>query len=35
MIHDYDYLDYDVLWDIVNNDLPPLLKELEELLAGK
>jgi uncharacterized protein with HEPN domain len=28
LIHGYDQLDFDVLWDVVQNDLPPLLAEL-------
>jgi uncharacterized protein with HEPN domain len=28
LIHGYDQVDFDVLWDVVQNDLPPLLTEL-------
>jgi uncharacterized protein with HEPN domain len=34
LIHAYDAVDFDVLWDIITNDLPPLLNELERILAG-
>src|ERR1035437_6823678 len=27
LIHGYDYIDYEVLWDVVRNELPPLLEE--------
>ena len=32
LIHEYDTVDLDILWDTVRNDLPPLLKELEKIL---
>lgn len=35
LIHGYDYIDYEVLWEIVNKDLPPLLEDLENLLAKR
>jgi uncharacterized protein with HEPN domain len=33
LIHGYDQVDLDVLWKIVANDLPPLIIELERILA--
>lgn len=33
MIHAYDQVDFDVLWDIVQIDLPDLIAELERILA--
>jgi uncharacterized protein with HEPN domain len=31
--HGYDIVDYDILWDTVQDDLPPLVKALERVLA--
>ena len=28
--HDYGSLDYDLVWEITKNDLPELLKQIEE-----
>jgi uncharacterized protein with HEPN domain len=33
LIHAYDQINFDTLWDIVQNDLPPLIAALEEILA--
>ncbi len=33
LIHGYDRVDFDVLWEIVRNDLPPLSKSLADILA--
>jgi uncharacterized protein with HEPN domain len=33
LIHGYDQVDFDILWDIVAIDLPPLIEELEKLLG--
>jgi len=30
--HAYDLIDYDVVWQIIEDDLPPLLHELEQIL---
>lgn len=30
--HGYDVVDYDILWDTVQEDLPPLIAALEEAL---
>ena len=32
LIHGYDEVDLDILWDIVQVDLPPLIAELEEIV---
>jgi uncharacterized protein with HEPN domain len=32
LIHGYDLVDFDVLWQILNHDLPPLIAKLEEIL---
>ena len=29
LIHGYDSVDYDILWQIVSNDLPPLIAALK------
>ena len=31
LIHGYDIVDFDILWDIVNGDLPPLVAQLGEI----
>lgn len=33
LIHGYDEVDFDILWQIVKQDLPPLVKTLERILA--
>jgi uncharacterized protein with HEPN domain len=33
LVHGYDDVDLDVLWDTIEDDLPPLVKELEAILA--
>lgn len=33
LIHGYDDVDFDVLWQIVTKDLPPLITELEKVLT--
>lgn len=32
LIHGYDSVDFDILWKIVNHDLPPLITELEQIV---
>jgi uncharacterized protein with HEPN domain len=34
LVHGYDSVDFDILWDIVQVDLPPLITELLAILAG-
>lgn len=33
LIHGYFSVDLDIVWSIVRNDLPPLVKQLEEITA--
>jgi len=35
LIHGYDAVDHDVLWDIVELDLPPLIQRLEDILGAE
>jgi uncharacterized protein with HEPN domain len=35
LVHGYDSVDFDILWDIVQVDLPPLIVELRRILAGQ
>jgi len=32
MIHDYDVIDFDILWAVLRQDLPPLIEELEAIV---
>jgi uncharacterized protein with HEPN domain len=32
LIHGYDSVDFDILWQILNHDLPPLIKALEQIV---
>ena len=32
LIHGYDFVDYDILWDAVTINIPVLLVELEQIL---
>jgi uncharacterized protein with HEPN domain len=32
LIHGYDVVDCELLWDTITNDLPPLIAELENIL---
>jgi uncharacterized protein with HEPN domain len=32
LIHGYDQVDHDILWDTIEIDMPPLIKELERIL---
>jgi len=34
LIHGYDSVDHDVLWDTIEIDLPPLIIELEKILRS-
>lgn len=33
LIHGYDAVDLDILWQIIDHDLPPLIAALENILA--
>jgi len=32
LVHGYDEVDFDVLWDTITADLPPLIAELEKIV---
>jgi uncharacterized protein with HEPN domain len=32
LIHGYDSVDFDILWQIVNRDLPPVILRLQDIL---
>ena len=32
LVHGYDAVDLDILWDIIEQDLPPLIEQLEAIL---
>ena len=32
LIHGYDAVDFDILWEIITHDLPPLISELERIV---
>jgi uncharacterized protein with HEPN domain len=34
LIHGYDSVDFDILWQIVSDDLPPLIAALEKALQA-
>jgi uncharacterized protein with HEPN domain len=33
VVHDYFYVDYDIIWDVVTSDLPALILRLEQILG--
>ena len=33
LIHGYDSVDLDVLWDTIDVDLPPLIAEIEKIMG--
>ena len=35
VVHDYLHVDYDIVWDVVTVDLPPLLAALEKLVPAE
>jgi uncharacterized protein with HEPN domain len=35
LIHGYDAVDLDILWEIVSDDLPPLVANLEHLVTTR
>ncbi len=32
LVHGYDVIDFDILWDTITNDLPPLITTLKEIV---
>jgi len=34
LIHGYDSVDFDILWQIVSDDLPPVIAALEKALEA-
>ena len=34
LIHGYDQVDFDILWQILTRDLPPLVAELDAILSS-
>ena len=34
LVHGYDSVDVNILWDIVQQDLPPLIEQLQAILGG-
>jgi uncharacterized protein with HEPN domain len=35
LIHGYDIVNFDILWQIIQADLPPLIAELERILGAE
>ena len=35
LVHGYDEVDLDVLWDTIEFDLPPLIKALQQILESE
>ncbi len=35
LIHGYDFVDLDILWEIVATDLPALVPQIEQALKGR
>jgi len=35
LVHGYDVIDFDLLWDTVTDDLPPLIAALQEIVREK
>ena len=33
LIHGYDYIDFDILWQAITRNLPQLLNQLEQVLS--
>ncbi|MEK6767204.1 MAG: HepT-like ribonuclease domain-containing protein [Planctomycetota bacterium] len=34
MIHEYDDIDVGIVWETVQNDLPPIINSLEKILKS-
>lgn len=35
LIHGYDHIDYDLLWNTITDDLPPLIAALEKIVEAE
>ena len=35
LIHGYDSVDFDILWQILKNDLPPLISALQDIVSSE
>jgi len=35
VIHEYDSIELDIIWDIIQNDLPHVVKELEKIIPSE
>tara|TARA_B100001765_G_scaffold206861_1_gene164493 strand:+ start:614 stop:757 length:144 start_codon:yes stop_codon:yes gene_type:complete len=35
LIHGYDTINFDILWTIIQDDLPPLIEQLEAIIGEK
>ena len=35
IVHDYLYVDFDIVWDVATKDLPALIRSLEAIVEGK
>ncbi len=33
LVHAYDRINFDILWDIIQDDIPPLIEQLEDLIS--
>jgi uncharacterized protein with HEPN domain len=33
LVHDYVGVDYDIVWDVVSNHIPPLRARIQSMLA--
>ncbi|MGH7491103.1 MAG: HepT-like ribonuclease domain-containing protein [bacterium] len=34
LVHGYDEIDLDVVWEVIQQDLPPLIEELKRILPS-
>lgn len=35
LIHDYVTVDYDIVWDVITNNVPALMREVEQILTDE
>ncbi len=35
LVHGYDTVDWDILWDTITDDLPPLIKALDSIVGSE